>query len=430
MYKLVICDDEGKISLVPFIRDEVTIGRKAGNAIRLTDRNVSRYHARLFRDQSDNFFVVSLSRAARTKVENRDVGLDPHPVQPGEQIYIGDYKISFRDDAISHAPKKDPDAVKVTEKIGKVLPVARLIMLQGPAPGREYPLEANLYVIGRSTEANLNIDDASISRAHARMDGDDNRWTISDLDSINGIQVNGSKKDDYLLKSGDIIELGTVRFRFVSAGEPYTWHPPKPQKSSGAAGKERNLRPLWLTLAALLLLALFLTLHFYIRPARRQAMALADTTERLSQAQRLLDNGRHAMSELNWEEASRLFAQAQMLQPTDETAKDLKKKANMEVVAHAALSASLEAEALLNWQGAIDEMVKVPPTSYYYDLERTRKLADKLCEDLLYKADFMITSESPGAREVLDQLGAVPEISDGCRAHRNRLLDILHSAEP
>ena len=83
MYKLVNCDDEGKISLVPFIRDEVTIGRKAGNAIRLTDRNVSRYHARLFRDQSDNFFVVSLSRAARTKVENRDVGLDPHPVLPG-----------------------------------------------------------------------------------------------------------------------------------------------------------------------------------------------------------------------------------------------------------------------------------------------------------------------------------------------------------
>jgi hypothetical protein len=135
------------------------------------------------------------------------------------------------------------------------------------------------------------------------------------------------------------------------------------------------------------------------------------------------------MAELNWEEASRLFAQAQMRKPDDHTARELKKKANMEVVAQAALSASLEAEAALNWQLAMDEMVKIPADSYYYDHERIRKLADKLCEELLYKADFMITADSPEARGVLDQLGAVPEASEECRAHRNRLLQLLSSPE-
>ena len=50
MFKLVIQDDEGKTTVVPLIRDEITIGRKEGNTIRLTERNVSRRHARIVRN--------------------------------------------------------------------------------------------------------------------------------------------------------------------------------------------------------------------------------------------------------------------------------------------------------------------------------------------------------------------------------------------
>src|SRR2546423_12217591 len=47
MWKLVIEDDEGKRTVVPLTREGYTIGRKKGNTIRLTYRNVSRDHARL-----------------------------------------------------------------------------------------------------------------------------------------------------------------------------------------------------------------------------------------------------------------------------------------------------------------------------------------------------------------------------------------------
>ena len=47
MFKLVISDDEGQTTVVPLLRDQITIGRQAGNTIRLTERNVSRNHARL-----------------------------------------------------------------------------------------------------------------------------------------------------------------------------------------------------------------------------------------------------------------------------------------------------------------------------------------------------------------------------------------------
>src|ERR1700730_4091715 len=49
MWKLVIEDDEGKRTVVPLTRDQYSIGRKDGNTIRLTERNVSREHARLYR---------------------------------------------------------------------------------------------------------------------------------------------------------------------------------------------------------------------------------------------------------------------------------------------------------------------------------------------------------------------------------------------
>ena len=47
MWKLVIEDDEGKRTVVPLTRDDYTIGRKDGNTIRLTERNVSRAHAKI-----------------------------------------------------------------------------------------------------------------------------------------------------------------------------------------------------------------------------------------------------------------------------------------------------------------------------------------------------------------------------------------------
>ena len=54
MFKLVIQDDEGKTTVVPLIRDEITIGRKEGNTIRLTERNVSRRHARIGRGERED----------------------------------------------------------------------------------------------------------------------------------------------------------------------------------------------------------------------------------------------------------------------------------------------------------------------------------------------------------------------------------------
>src|SRR4030095_8221528 len=97
MYKLVIQDDEGKTTVVPLIRDELTIGRKEGNTIRLTERNVSRRHARLVR-QNGSITIEDLNsyngiRVNGSRIQGRC------QIRESDRVQIGDYLIEVKSEA-------------------------------------------------------------------------------------------------------------------------------------------------------------------------------------------------------------------------------------------------------------------------------------------------------------------------------------------
>ena len=233
MYKLVITDDEGKISIVPLAESEITIGRKEGNTILLSERNVSRHHAKIVRGD-DGFVLQDLSSLCGTKIAGRLLRGKSAAVQVGDQIQIGDYTATIQSGSVSHMQTESSQSEQGRAATGKVTPYARLVLLTEPNPGRETDLSGELYMIGRSTEANCQILHASVSRAHARLDCEDGRWFISDLGSISGVLINGTLRDNYQLRSGDTIELGSVRLRFVDAGVPYDFDPVHDE------GSERN----------------------------------------------------------------------------------------------------------------------------------------------------------------------------------------------
>ena len=96
MFKLTIEDDEGKTTVIPLIRDEMTIGRQEGNTIRLTERNISRKHARMVR-QNGTMYVEDLASYTGVRVNGaRIVALTP--VAEGDEVQIGDYKLMVRID--------------------------------------------------------------------------------------------------------------------------------------------------------------------------------------------------------------------------------------------------------------------------------------------------------------------------------------------
>lgn len=215
MNKLIIADDEGKTTVVPLVRDEITIGRKEGNTIRLTERNVSRRHARLMR--SNGLFVVEDLESYNGVFVNGEVITAPRSVQDGDRITIGDYQLSLRSERATAGPKVGP------AEAAEPPPYARLVMLGPPNAGQEFPLEEGEIVVGRTDENAIVINHRSISRSHAKIVVSDKGCRLLDLDSANGVRVNGEDYTDVELRSGDLVEFGTVRLRFVGPREAYTF---------------------------------------------------------------------------------------------------------------------------------------------------------------------------------------------------------------
>jgi pSer/pThr/pTyr-binding forkhead associated (FHA) protein len=231
MWKLVIEDDEGKRTVVPLTRDDYSIGRKEGNTIRLTERNVSRGHAKIRKlqngtaatdpthyvledQQSYNGVYVNGIRVAMTQ----ELG-------HGDLIQIGDYRIVLQDDAVVEAPPPSQPDPKTTIPNGQRASLLmerpnRLVMLAGPTPGAEFPLDRERLTVGRAEDASISINHNSVSRLHCEVHAlGDGRFEIVDKGSSNGVRVNNAELRRGIIEPGDVIELGDVKFKFVGAGQ-------------------------------------------------------------------------------------------------------------------------------------------------------------------------------------------------------------------
>jgi diguanylate cyclase (GGDEF)-like protein len=103
---------------------------------------------------------------------------------------------------------------------------AFLIVLAGADVGHVFPLTSDVTLIGRDDIAEIQIFDGSISRRHALVTRDPgtNRYSIGDLGSRNGTQVNSVPiEDSHELQRGDKIQLGvTTVLRFSYGDESET----------------------------------------------------------------------------------------------------------------------------------------------------------------------------------------------------------------
>ena len=356
MFKLTIEDDEGKTTVVPLSREEMTIGRLDGNTIRLTERNVSRKHARLVR-QNGAIYIEDLSSFTGVRVNGTRIAALT-PLREGDEVQIGDYKLALKgeeqavpigdrptvptmsavgpmatvggsvaiptrasvvgmsaqpaqamagpstitaplsvvrptpaaaqpasapagapDDGAKtpgpvpppQSPRRTsppalpgsppalpgsitrPEVVQVLPPVSEVdvpevfeaqptIPIralvtetvvdravriasARLFVVSSDLAGREITLDRASVVIGRTDENDIVLGHRSISRHHAKIVRDGENYTIVDLQSANGVRVNGEDYERIELHAGDIIELGHVKLRFVGVDENYVFDP-------------------------------------------------------------------------------------------------------------------------------------------------------------------------------------------------------------
>jgi pSer/pThr/pTyr-binding forkhead associated (FHA) protein len=92
--KLIIEDDEGRKTVIPVVRDEITIGRNDANIVRLTEKNVSRKHGRLVRDQG-HFYIEDLGSFTGIRVNGEKIK-GKQLVREGDLIQISEYDLSLQ----------------------------------------------------------------------------------------------------------------------------------------------------------------------------------------------------------------------------------------------------------------------------------------------------------------------------------------------
>jgi pSer/pThr/pTyr-binding forkhead associated (FHA) protein len=209
VYQIAIVDDEGQVTTVPMIRDEFTIGRKEGNVIRLTERNVSRNHARIARENG-RFFLSDQGSYNGTRLNGRRVR-GKMPLSPGDEVGIGDYTLRvevLEGAAVAAAPAAAAEPVR---------PPQITVVVEGK-PNTVYILSDVPHVIGRGDECTIRVDEPGVSRTHARMHLLQGRYFVEDAGSANGLLVAGQRVRSKALDPGDVIEVGRVQLYFTLGG--------------------------------------------------------------------------------------------------------------------------------------------------------------------------------------------------------------------
>jgi hypothetical protein len=79
---------------------------------------------------------------------------------------------------------------------------------------QRFDLRQGSNVIGRGTDADLQLLDQGISRRHLDIQFDGNYATAYDLGSTNGTSVNGHEVGSQVLRHGDVVRIGHTRLVF------------------------------------------------------------------------------------------------------------------------------------------------------------------------------------------------------------------------
>jgi hypothetical protein len=70
-------------------------------------------------------------------------------------------------------------------------------------------------IIGRTPDCDIQLLVENVSRRHARIIYKNEEYQVEDLDSTNGVYVNGIKVERCILRQNDIIEIGGVKIQFI-----------------------------------------------------------------------------------------------------------------------------------------------------------------------------------------------------------------------
>ena len=193
-----------------------SIGRQAENDICIPEQHVSRQHAVI--SYRDGIFVITDSGSANGTFVNDIQVKQPFPLASGDviRLYVPELRFSA---AVSQEDQDNAsrNGTLITAAInsGK----GKLTITTGPQEGQTIPLLLKTVRVGRATSKadwEIALQDASVSRPHARLELVNDNWVVYDMGSANGTTVNDIVVNEKgrPLRDGDIIVFGKTYVLF------------------------------------------------------------------------------------------------------------------------------------------------------------------------------------------------------------------------
>lgn len=283
---------------------------------------------------------------------------------------------------------------------------ARLVALEG---GAEHALAADL-VVGRARASGLVVDDPSVSREHAHLVREGERWLVVDRKSGNGTFVNGERVSRRALASGDVVSFGQVRFTFVEAGaatpaverrprerpRPVAPEPPAPAASAGTS---------FHLLVALAIVLVSAAVATSIWIWRHRAPARSGVTSYFAA-------GATAFEQRDWAGAQAQFDRVLALEPGSEAARRFLERIEREKAFARQLASARAALGRGELLRAYTEAAAVTTDSTYAaDAREVTRAVDAELERRVSRARAALDAGSP--REAAELLATVDAIRPG-----------------
>ena len=94
--------------------------------------------------------------------------------------------------------------------------MAALIGMSGDVKGKTFPIDRDVFTVGRSKDNAVMLDNPTVSGHHCSIIRDGDRFLLRDLESTNGTRLNAKEVTESKLRPKDLVQIGSVEFIFDS----------------------------------------------------------------------------------------------------------------------------------------------------------------------------------------------------------------------
>ena len=138
---------------------------------------------------------------------------------PNSETRANDTTLTFGDEFGAQLAALDNSISAEEQEAISALPSgsALLIVRRGPNAGARFLLDADVTTVGRHPDADIFLDDVTVSRRHAEFLRSGTTFEVKDLSSLNGTYFDGTRIDVARLADRSEVQVGKFRLTFYAS---------------------------------------------------------------------------------------------------------------------------------------------------------------------------------------------------------------------